>query len=42
MKQYDTAQCRVLSIHEIAADTFDLTVDAGEMAVKAVPGQRCV
>ena len=29
MKRYDTAQCRVLSVREIAADTFDLTVDAG-------------
>ena len=39
MKRYDTAQCRVLSVREIAANTFDLTVDAGEMAVRAAPGQ---
>ncbi len=39
MKSYDTAQCRVISMREIAATTFDLTVEAGEMAAKAAPGQ---
>lgn len=39
MKQYDTEQCRVLSMREIAESTFDMTIYAEDMATKAQPGQ---
>ncbi len=39
MKKYDVRDCRILRKKEIAPAIFDLTVEAGQMAEAARPGQ---
>ena len=39
MKKYDIRDCKIISLREIAPDVFDCTVEAGEAARAALPGQ---
>ncbi len=36
---YDTRLCRILTKRQLTTDVFDITVDAGELAQQARPGQ---
>lgn len=39
MKKYDVRLCKILQKNQLTQDIFDLTVDAGELAKTAQPGQ---
>ncbi len=39
MKKYDVRSCKILQRNQLTQDVFDVTVDAGELAKLARPGQ---